>query len=805
VNVIANERMGFLVSESGAASTWGVNSREYRLTPWSNDPVLDPYGEALYVRDEEAGTFWSPLPGPVACGGVHEVRHGLGETRFRHVHAGVEHETQMFVAREDPVRFCRVRIVNRSPRPRRLTLFAYQRLVLGGLPETDAPRVVTGRDAASGALFAQAAAGGPFAGRVAFAALVAPEGAEAPQWTTDRAEFLGVPGDVRCPAALAAAGPLGAASGAGLDPCFALATTITLAPGEEAERTFLLGDAADAGEARAVLARHPGPASVDSARTAALAFWRRLVSGVRIETPEPALDLMVNAWLPYQALSGRMLGRTAFYQSSGAYGFRDQLQDASGFTMLDPARLRRQILLHASHQFVEGDVLHWWHPPQDRGMRTRFADDLLWLPYLTAGYVAATGDASVLDERCPYLTARALEPGEAEAFIEPRKSGRTGDVYAHACAAIDRSLVTGAHGLPLFGSGDWNDGMNRVGHAGRGESVWMAFFLISVLDAFLPLCERRGDHARAQRYRAHAEALQRAVESNAWDGGWYLRAYDDDGRPLGTHADDECRIDGLVQAWSVISGAAPASRAEQALDAVETHLISERDGIIRLLTPPFENTPRDPGYIKGYVKGVRENGGQYTHASLWIVRALAEAGRRDRAASLLAMLSPVSHGRDAASVARYRVEPYVIAADVYGAEPHVGRGGWTWYTGSAAWMYRVALESVLGIAWRGGNTLRLRSRIPDAWPACRVEWRIPESETVYRISFERTGPGGIAAVTLDGAAVAVRGGEAHLPLVRDQKPHEVTVTLGGVTAPREAPSRARRVADAAASGAGDEA
>ena len=775
VNVIANERMGFLVSESGAASSWGGNSHEYRLTPWSNDPVLDPCGEALYVRDEDAGTFWSPQPGPVACGGDHEVRHAPGETAFRHVHADIEHETRLFVAREDPVRFCRVRLVNRSPRTRRLSLWSYQRLVLGVLP---GPALATSRDTATGALFAAAPAAGPFAGRVAFAAMVAPEDAAAVDWTTDRAGFLGVPGDPRRPAALTEDTGLDRAAGDTGEPCFVMAAPIVLAPGEETERIFLLGDAADAAEARTLVERYPTPASVERARAEALGFWTKLVSGVRIETPEPAIDLMVNTWLPYQALSGRMLGRTAFYQSSGAYGFRDQLQDSSSFAMLDPALFRRQILLHASHQFVEGDVLHWWHPPHDRGMRTRFADDLLWLPYLAAEYVAATGDASVLDERCPFLTARALEPGEAEAFVEPRAAGRSADVYTHACLAIDRSLVTGAHGLPLFGSGDWNDGMNRVGHEGRGESVWMAFFLIAVLDAFVPLCEARGEQPRAEKYRKHARALQRAIEAHAWDGDWYLRAWDDDGLPLGTHTDDECMIDGLVQAWSVISGAAPAARTAQALDAVERHLVSESDGIIRLLTPPFEDTPRDPGYIRGYVKGVRENGGQYTHAALWIVRAFAEAGRRDRAAALLAMISPVHHTASASAVARYQVEPYVIAADVYGAPPHVGRGGWTWYTGSASWMYRVALESVLGVEWRRGNTLRLRSRIPDAWPSCRVEWRVPGSATAYRIAFERSAPGGIRAASLDGQPLEVKDGEVHVPLARDERVHQVTVMLG---------------------------
>jgi cyclic beta-1,2-glucan synthetase len=779
INVIANERMGFFVSESGAASTWGCNSREYRLTPWSNDPLLDPHSEALYIRDDESGAFWSPLPGPVPIERACEVRHGLGVSRFLTEYESLEHETQWFVAREDPVRFCRVRLVNRSPRTRRLSLYAFQQLVLGALPETSGRFVITSRDQESGALFATSAVGDAFAGRVAFASVV---GGDVPSdVSADRAGFLGAAGDARRPDAVARGGALDGVTGPGLDPCFAQRMTIEIGPGEEIERTFVLGDAADAGEARILLARYRPPGRVEAEFGRATEFWRDLVGGLQIETPEPAIDLMVNRWLPYQSLSGRILGRTAFYQSSGAYGFRDQLQDASAFAMLDPDRMRRQILIHAAHQFVEGDVLHWWHPPLDRGMRTRFADDLLWLPYLAAGYVRATGDAAVLEERTPYLTARPLAPGEAEAFVEPRDAGSDGTVYEHACRAIDRSLGTGAHGLPLFGSGDWNDGMNRVGHEGRGESVWMGFFLISVIGAFAPLCEQRGDAARAARYRAHAVALGNAIERHAWDGSWYLLAFDDDGHPLGTHADDECRIDGLVQAWSVISGAAPAARTSVALDAMETHLISETDGIARLLTPPFENTPRDPGYIKGYVTGVRENGGQYTHAALWMVQALAESGRRDRAARVLSMLSPVNHARDATEVARYQVEPYVVAADVYGAAPHVGRGGWTWYTGSASWMYRVAVESVLGLEWQDGETLLMRSRMPDEWPSCTVRWRVPGSRTHYRIEMRRSEPGAMSAATVDGQSVTILEGTAQIPLVRDDREHRVTIQFGTVS------------------------
>ena len=778
-NVIANERFGFLVSESGAGHTWSVNSREHRLTPWSNDPLLDPHGEALWLRDEDSGAFWSPAPGPSPAPAAYEARHGFGCTTFRHESAGLGLETSTFADADASVRVTRVRITNRTDRPRRLSLYSFQRLVLGVLPGESARYVVTANDAGEGLLTARNPMAGELAARVAFAACVSASPAAAREATCDRDAFLGT-GGVAAPAAVGSGEPLDGRAGAGLDPCFAERLTLVVEPGETAECAFAFGDAAGEPEARAIVRSLREPGAVAASLAGAKAFWDGLVSGVHIETPAPELDLMVNGWLAYQTLSCRIWGRTAFYQSGGAFGFRDQLQDAASLVVLRPELAREQIVLHAAHQFLEGDVLHWWHPPLSKGIRTRFADDLLWLPYLASHYVATTGDWSVLEERARWLHAEPLAKGEDEKFLVPADSGTAADVYEHCCRAIDRSLVTGAHGLPLFGSGDWNDGMNRVGREGRGESVWMGFFLYAILGDFAPLCERRGDSERRARYAAFRDRLRAALEDGGWDGEWYRRAYYDDGTPLGSAQGDECRIDGLAQAWAVISGAAPPARARMAMAAAERQLVDRDAGLVRLLTPAFRDTPHDPGYIKGYVAGVRENGGQYTHAALWFVRALAELGARDRAAKLLAMLSPVSHTRTAGQVARYRTEPYVIVADVYGEAPHVGRGGWTWYTGSAGWMLRVALESVLGLRLVGGRALVLRPCVPDDWPGFSLAWRVPGSAESYE--FRVRNPHGssaeVVSASLDGAPLPVTAGMLRVPLALDGRPHRIEVELG---------------------------
>ncbi|HLF97889.1 MAG TPA: hypothetical protein VI457_12175, partial [Methylococcaceae bacterium] len=776
-NVVANEISGFLVSETGAGYVWSRNSREHRLTPWFNDPVLDPHGDALYLRDEEAGLFWSPLPGPTPPGS-YECRHGFGYSLFVHDSHGIRQETTLFMARHEPVRLTVLRLHNHTARSRSLSLFGYQRLVLGPMHQDDNRPLAAEWHAASQTLLASNPGAGPFADGVAFAALGGVSGDIT--FSTDRAAFLG-DGGAANPAAVRYLERLGNRATGGADACFALHSRLELAPGETRDVVVLFGEGRGKTQAL-LLSRHlRSPEAAHAVLEEVRAFWSDTLSAVRVATPEPAIDRLLNGWAAYQNLACRVWGRSAFYQSGGAYGFRDQLQDAAALIYLDPRLTRRQILLHAAHQFVEGDVLHWWHQePLEKGLRTRFADDLCWLPLVTAFYVATTGDGSVLDEAAPFLTSRLLAEGEDEAYLEPSLSDESASVYEHCCRALDKGLTEGAHGLPLFGTGDWNDGMSRVGREGRGESVWMGFFLYDILGEFLPLCEQRGDNQRAQRYRAQREHYRAALERDAWDGDWYRRAWYDDGAVMGSKDSDECRIDALAQAWAVISGAAPTERAERAMQSALDQLVSEEDKLIRLLTPPFENTPHDPGYIKGYVKGVRENGGQYTHAACWVVRALAELGWRDQAARLLAMLSPLAHTRSEADVERYMLEPYVIAADVYGAEPHVGRGGWSWYTGSAGWYFRVALESVLGLKLENGDTLTVRPRIPDEWPEYRLDYRLPGEQTRYALHVLNPNrrSAEVVAVTLDATALQPFEGAARIPLTRDGSRHLVEIRMG---------------------------
>jgi cyclic beta-1,2-glucan synthetase len=695
-NVLANaHNAGCVVTESGAMHTFAQNSREHRLTPWHNDPVIDPHGEAFYIRDEDAGLYWSPMPGPVSGAGDYEVRHGLGYSHFQHVSTDLEQRTTVFVPLDVTCRIVRVELRNLADRPRRLSIFNVNHLVLGVDPKDTAPHLETAWDASVHALIACNPQAGDFADGTAYAALLSPT--DALHYSSDRAAVIGQGRSAANPYALEHSATLDGRTGKSLD-CAALQAQITIEPGDVRTLSFVLGETNDAAGLAKLLnsLRHPG--AVDAALAQVQAFWKDFTAQAQVHTGKPDVDILVNHWLPYQALVCRIWARTAYYQSGGAFGFRDQLQDALNLIRHDANLTRKQILLNAANQFVEGDVLHWWHSYPDgssRGIRTRFSDDLLWMPYATAKYIQYTGESAILDEQARYLTGSLLDDGEDERFMIPTESGTQGDLYEHCCRALDRSLKTGAHGLPLMGTGDWNDGMNRVGREGKGESVWVGMFLYAILGDFIPFCEARRDLARAEKYRSHRAKLFTALNTEGWDGEWYRRAWYDNGAVLGSKQSDECQIDTLAQAWAVLTGTATGERVEQVLNAMDARLIDKNVGIIRLLTPAFDKTPHDPGYIKGYVAGVRENGGQYTHAALWSVMAYAHAGHKGKALEMLEMISPIRHTATQQGAERYMAEPYVIAADVYGVEPHNGRGGWTWYTGSAGWMMTAA--ALLGL------------------------------------------------------------------------------------------------------------
>lgn len=776
-HVVANPRAGFIATETGAGYTWTANSRENRLTPWSNDPVRDPHSEAIFLRDLDRRVFWSPTPGPAGPLVNHEVSYGFGSVRYEQTSASLHQRVESFVPADDPLKVTRIVLSNQTPEARRLELFFYAELALGNGTRQQVREVRTWFDEETQSVFAVNPSR-ELSTRVAFASLVSPDAGASLAYSGDAAEFLGQYGELSAPLAVRRDRKLSGRTGNEFDACAALQTTVEIAGGQSVECWVLLGEAEDEATARELIRRYSTAESIAAADAEVRRFWTETLSAVQIETPSPALNLMVNGWLPYQNLSCRMWGRSAYYQSGGAFGFRDQLQDAAALVYHWPELTRAQILRHAASQFVEGDVLHWWHEPSGRGIRTRFADDLLWLPLVAAEYFHTTGDAEMWDEVAPYLTGPALDDGEDERFFAPTRSAETGTIFQHACRAIDRSLAVGEHGLPLFGSGDWNDGMNRVGREGRGESVWMGFFLYYVLERIIPICVARGEHHRADEYREHQTRLRAALNGPGWDGHWYRRAFFDDRTPLGAAASDECQIDALAQAWAVISGGGDAEFCRKSVAAVERRLVDEKASLIRLLDPPFNKMSHDPGYIKGYLPGIRENGGQYTHGVLWFVRAVAEMGRGTRAVELLEMLNPINHARTPEQVAVYQAEPYVVAADVYSVAPHVGRAGWTWYTGSAGWMFRVAAESILGLRVHEGRELVLNPRISAHWPRCRLSLRVPGGGK-YQITIEN--PAGretdVQQASVDGKPAWVEAGTARIPILADGRTHEVVLQL----------------------------
>ncbi|SBR50746.1 cyclic beta-1,2-glucan synthetase [Halomonas sp. HL-93] len=763
INVIANTGFGFQVSAEGAGYVWADNSRENQLTPWSNDPVADPSGDVIYVRDEESLALYTATARPIRDQGRYLARHGFGYSQFEHHTDGITLELLHFVPLEAPLRISRLRLSNHSGRLRKLSVTAYAEWVLGTSRSISAPYLISHPDTDSGALLVENPWNIAFPGRVAFLDI-----GDAPDsWTTDRCEFIGHGGSLSSPAALRSHAPLSGTHGAGLDPCAALSRGVSLAVGESVDIVVLMGQGSSTAEVQALIA-HYRQIDIDAELANINAHWQTQLNAIQVNTPDRAMDIMLNGWLLYQTIACRITARSGFYQASGAYGFRDQLQDGMALSFTRPETTREHLLRAASRQFVQGDVQHWWLPHSGQGVRTRISDDRVWLAYACAQYIATSHDTAVLDEPVSFLEGAELAAGEHDSFYQPMMAEETASLYEHCARGLDQSLeLTGEHGLPLIGGGDWNDGMNRVGEAGKGESVWLGWLLVHTLERFLPFAEQREQHepsasqdtSRAERWRAHAIALRLALESNAWDGQWYRRATYDDGSWLGSKDSDACQIDSIAQTWAVLSGAAEPHRAALAMRSLERELIRYDQQLALLFWPPFDQPRRDPGYIGGYPPGMRENGGQYSHASMWAILAFAKLGEGDKAHALFSLLNPINHARTAEEAVRYHVEPYVVAADVYSVAPHAGRGGWTWYTGSAGWMYRAGIEGILGIR-REGAWLVIDPCLPNDWPGVSATLTI--AATHYAVKLIMTDDA--FSARLDGRPMTDQKSKVRIPL-----------------------------------------
>ena len=772
VNVLANSEFGTVISESGSAYTWAENAHEFRLTPWYNDPVSDANGEAFFLRDEESGNFWSPGPLPARGTGPYVTRHGFGYSVFEHTEDGITSELQVYVAPDAAVKFSVLNVSNNSGRSRRVSATGYVEWVLGDTRPKSTMHVVTEINAATGSVFARNAYNSEFPERVAFFDV----NQLTRSITGDRTEFLGRNGLLSNPAGMHKA-RLSGKLGPGLDPCAAIRAPFDLLDGQRREIVFILGAAQNAARAVELVQRFRGAGAAHTVLESVWHYWTHTLGAVNVDTPDQSINVLANGWLLYQTMACRLWARSGYYQSGGAFGFRDQLQDVMALVHAEPALIRKQLLLCASRQFLEGDVQHWWHPPAGRGVRTHCSDDYLWLPLAVCRYVVSTGDTGVLDENVAFLEGRAVKAEEDSYYDLPGRSGTAGTLYDHCVRAILAGLRRGEHGLPLIGTGDWNDGMNQVGEGGTGESVWLGFFQYEVLTRFAELARRRGDSNFSERCHSEAAQARQGLEENGWDGEWYRRAYFDDGSPLGSALNLECQIDSIAQSWSVLSGAGDALRSRMAMEALDKHLVDRIHGLVKLLAPPFDKSDLDPGYIRGYVPGVRENGGQYTHAAIWAAMAFAALGDSARAWELFGIINPVNHSRSGEGAAIYKVEPYVMAADVYAVAPHTGRGGWTWYTGSAGWMYRLIVESLLGLRLEI-DKLHFAPCFPRDWAGFKIHYRF--RETVYHITvLQSPNHEGETNVIVDGVS---QDGKA-VVLINDLHEHFVELNFAQAESP----------------------
>lgn len=785
INVIANPNFGFQVSTLGSGFTWAENSRENQLTPWSNDPVTDPSAEVFYVQEQGSSELFSPTAQPINDGGHYSTCHGFGYSRFDHQAADIGMQLLQYVPVTDPVKISRLTITNHSATTRHFTVTAYTEWVLGRDRSSSSAFLQTRLHQDSQTMLVSNPWSTAFAGRIAFAALSQSNQDQSSvcaltDWTADRTGFIGRNGNLASPLALTSTQPLSKCSGAGLDPCTAMQLKLTLAPGESSELVFLLGQTSDSSSATALVQQYQ-QLDLDEVLQQVKDFWLQKLNAVQVQTPDPAMNIMLNGWLLYQTIVCRLYARAAFYQASGAYGFRDQLQDSMALSFADPSFARQHLLKAAGRQFIEGDVQHWWLPHSGAGVRSRISDDKVWLVFACASYIQSSGDRAVLEEQLPFLQGPALTADQHDAFYQPMPSDHSASLFEHCARGLDLCIAqTGELGLPLMGSGDWNDGMDLVGAEGKGQSVWLGWLVLASIQLFLPFVPEE-EQDRANCWQLYAKKLTLALEQYAWDGDWYKRATFDQGSWLGSKLSPECKIDSIAQSWAVISEAARPDRAKAAMASVSQHLIKPEQGLALLFSPPFEFIEPNPGYIKGYPAGLRENGGQYSHAAMWAIFAFAKLDQAEKATELFSMLNPIQHALTAEAVARYQTEPYVVSADIYSVAPHNGRGGWSWYTGAAAWMYRSGIEAILGLS-RKGQWLQFAPCIPAAWPGFSI--RLSVAGTEYQLELLQHQPA--AAVTLDGQDIAAdpefyNNGILQLPL--DGKPHQLVWSIASVIQP----------------------
>lgn len=768
INVISNDKFGFIISERGGGYVWAENSRENKISPWSNDPVSDEPYEIIYLKDMDNGDLWTITPEPVGFKSLCKVRHGWGYTIFERDCNGIEQQLTVFVPLEDRVKISTVKLKNNDSVRRKIELTYYLEPVLGVNEYFTKQHLITEYDADNDVFIIKNGYNSDFPDRIVF--MLSSEKIEG--YCGDRYKFLGNGGNKESPLGLKNDNLEGSV-GAGYDPCGAIQIHAELEVGEEKEITFLLGQSLSYEELKDYVAKYSNNNYAKDQLEKVKSYWKGFTDIIKVKTPDLSMDILLNGWLAYQTLCCRLWARSAFYQSGGAFGFRDQLQDAVNIGVIFPELLKNQILLHSRHQFKEGDVQHWWHPGAgDKGVRTRFSDDLLWLPYAVIEYINMTGDYSILEMEEIFLEDMQLKE-EDERYGIPRVSDEKGTVYSHCIKAIERSLNFGSHGMPLMGSGDWNDGMNLVGNEGKGESVWLAFFLYSILINFIPLCKGKNDEAAAIKYENAAMRLKCAIEENGWDGNWYKRAYYDDGTPLGSSENKECMIDSIAQSWAVLSGAGDKTRCETAMEAVKRYLVKEDEGMVLLFTPPFDKSEKNPGYIKSYVPGVRENGGQYTHAASWVICAYAALGKGDMASKLFNMINPINHTRTLMECSIYKTEPYALAADVYAVSPHTGRGGWTWYSGAAGWLYKAGLQYILGFK-KKHDILYIEPCIPSYWEGFQIVYKYHDTKYHINVINPEGICSGVKTITVDGNKLQTDG----IKLSNDGERHEVMVLMG---------------------------